>query len=768
MSKNRWVALGAIGAIAVGLVAVVERPAPGTSSPAPPDRHGRPLAFELNQGQTDPQVRFLARGQGYRAFVTPTGLTLSVDGQQALRFTPLNASPDPALTAFAPLPGKVNYLKRADPAGWLMDVPTFAQARAHDVYPGVDLVYYGADGQLEYDFVVAPGADPGAIRVAVAGGKPLALNDRGDLVIGSVVQRRPVAYQEAARGRRSVDAAYVLGPGNSFGLRLGAYDPSRPLVIDPVIAYSTYLGGSMGPLGDDEGDAIATDAAGNAYVTGRTASTDFPATAGLDTAIGGTDDAFVTKLSPAGAVLWSTYLGGTGFEQGYGIAYAATGTAVYVTGQTTSGDFPTPGGFDTTLGGAQDAFVTKLNAASGAVLWSTYLGGNVDDTGFGVAADSSGNALITGTTSSTTGLAAGGYDLTLTGASDAFVAKVLAAGGFAFATYVGGDGADTGSAIDIDGGGNAYVTGTADDPINFPLTSAFDPTLNGPSDAFVVSVSGAGALRYGSFLGGDGAETGFGIAVDAAGVAYVTGQTDSATGFPVTGGSDTTLGGAQDAFVTKISATPAIVWSTYFGGSGTDAGYAIDLDANGDPYIAGYTDSATGFPLAAAVDSTFVGGSEAFAAKLQAATSALLWSTFIGGDGDDQGYGIALTGTAAHVTGFTQSATGFPLVSAADSTLGGFSDGFVTKLAPDTTPPVCKIVGTTAGPPKQMFVSVQDTVGLAMITNVSVTNGTVFVPAFTVGTTSPIVVTATKSNQSLPTTWSFQAVDVDGNVKTCQ
>lgn len=766
MVKNRLVVGGMVAALAAGALAYVGPAVHGARSVAirPPD--GQPLAFELNQGQTDPRVKFLARGSGYRAFVTADGLTLNDIG-----FTPLGANANAAVTGLAPLDGKVNYVRGTDPAQWLANVPTFGQARAQDVYPGIDVVYYGADGQLEYDFVVAPAANPAAIRVAVSGARGLTLNGAGDLVVDTaarpLVQRKPVAYQEIDGARRTVDASYVLGADHSFGLRLGAYDLGRPLVIDPVIAYSTYLGGSTGGLGDDEGDAIAVDAAGNAYVTGRTASTNFPATAGLDVTLGGTDDAFVTKLSPAGAVLWSTYLGGTGFEQGFGVAFDTAGSAVYVTGNTTSADFPSTGGFDTTLGGAQDAFLTKLAAATGALTWSTYVGGTGDESGSAVAADASGNAFVTGQTGSATSIASGtGYDASLNGPTDAFIVKVSPAGALSFGTYVGGDADDQGLGVKVDSTGNVYITGATASSTSFPLVSAFDSTLNGSQDAFVVSVTNAGALRYGSYLGGDGDESGYGVAVAGSNL-FVTGFTSSGTGFPTVGGSDTFLGGTSDAFVTKISATPSIIWSTYLGGSADEAGFGIDVDASGAANVTGYTSSAD-FPLPGAVDATFAGTSEAFHTRLNGADSAVLSSTFLGGSGDDQGFGIAVNGNAIHITGFTNSASGFPLVAPADSTFGGISDGFVTKLTVDATPPTCMMTGIVAGPPKQQKVTVQDVgSGLATLRNFVLINAVVsysFVP----GTTSPVVVTAQKIDQSQPSRWSFEAVDREGNVKLCQ
>src|SRR3989454_590674 len=385
-----------------------------------------PLIFEANQGQTDPQVKFLSRGSGYTLFLTPTVAVLAlregasarnvVDGSPAakrergqplqgtvLRMKLLGANPTPGVTGVEELRGRSNYFIGNDPAKWRANVPTYAKVEYRDVYPGVNLVYYGNQRQLEFDFIVAPGADPQRIRLGVEGADRLDLDAQGDLVVqtgGAQVRlQQPHVYQMANGVRQEIESRYVLNDHHEVEIWVAAYDTHKPLVIDPTLAYSTYLGGT----GFDEGFGIAVDSLGQAYVTGVSASLDFPMTAGVfqPRFAGGSLDAFVTKLNPTGAALaYSTYLGGTGDENGFGVAVDGTGNA-YGTGLTISNlDFPTTAGAlqRSSAGGISDAFVTKLNAAGAALVYSTYLGGTGDENGFGIAVDATGNAYVTGIT----------------------------------------------------------------------------------------------------------------------------------------------------------------------------------------------------------------------------------------------------------------------------------------------------------------------------------------------------------------------------------
>jgi len=686
-----------------------------------------PLSFEANQGQTDRQVKFLSRGRGYTLFLTSNEAVLALrqheqrpeDGiapdldpkskTAVLRMKLAGANPAPAVEGVDELQGKSSYFIGNDPTKWRSSIPTYAKVEYREVYPGVNLVYYGNQGRLEYDFVVAPGADPKAITLAFEGGDSLAVDAQGDLLFktegGEIRVSKPLIYQEVGGMRQEISGRYVLNPKSKtenpqshwVGFQVAAYDSSRPLVIDPVLDYSTYLlsNGSVQPHG------IAVDAAGNAYVTGRTASSIFPpnlpTTAGaFQPSSGGGGDAFVTKLDPTGsALVYSTYLGGSSEDGSFGIAVDAAGNA-YVTGNTDSTNFPTTtGAFDTTLGSIRDAFVTKLDPTGSSLVYSTYLGGSLGlDEGFGIAADAAGNAYVTGKTSSTDfPTTLGAFNTTFSPGSDGFVTKLNPTGSaLVYSTFLSSS--DIGLGIAVDVAGNAYVTGITG--FNFPTTAgAFDTTHNGGIDAFVTKLDPLGsALLYSTYLGGSGTESDTRIAVDAAGNAYVTGHTDS-TNFPTTAGAFQTAssGGGGDAFVTKLDpAGSALVYSTYLGGSGLEIGFGIAVDALDNAYVTGVTTS-NNFPTTAGA---FLhnGAQDAFVTKLNPTGSALVYSTYLGGAVFDRGDGIAVDADGnAYVTGITQS-TNFPTTAGAfQPTFGGSGGGFVTKLAASNQPPVANAGG---------------------------------------------------------------------------
>jgi hypothetical protein len=681
-----------------------------------------PLSFEANLGQTDAQVQFMARGSGYALFLTPGEAVLSlqkpagsesspaarnsraaVAGPEAdgaasavLRMQVVGGNVDAPAAGLGELPGRVNYFLGNDPSRWHTDVPTYARVEYQGVYDGIDLAYYGNQNQLEYDFIVAPGADPGAITLGFAGADRLEIDTGGDLVVhaggGQVRQHQPVIYQDVGGVRQEIAGGYELKDGQQVGFRLGAYDTSRPLVIDPVLVYSTYLGGS----GLDLGNGIALDGLGGAYIAGRTSSAaNFPTTAGAFdmTYNGGVGDGFVTKLNSAGsALVYSSYLGGSFNDEGFGIAVDAAGSA-YVTGLTSSGNFPTtPGAFDTTHNGDNDAFVTKLDPAGSALLYSSYLGSGNTEHGLGIAVDGLGSAYVTGQTlSANFPTTPGAFDTTANGSFDLFVTKLNPAGSaLVYSTYLGGSFLDAGSGLQtglgmaVDGLGSAYVTGRTTS-VNFPTTpGAFDTTHNGGSDAFVTKLNPAGSapLAYSTFLGGSTDDFGVGIAVDASASAYVTGQASSAN-FPTTPGAfDTTNNGGFDAFVTKLNAAgSAPAYSTYLGGGTFDLGNGIAVDASGSAYVTGRTDSVN-FPTTADAFDTTLGGQDAFVTKLNPAGSApLVYSTYLGGTSREEGRGIALDPSGnAYVAGWTESVNFPTTADAFDTTFNGVSDAFVTKI----------------------------------------------------------------------------------------
>jgi beta-propeller repeat-containing protein len=647
------------------------------------------LSFEANQGQTAPQVKFLSRGDGYNLFLTSNEAVLAIGkGTQgaALKMKLTGANPEPKVAGESELPGKSNYLLGADQSQWRTNIVNYARVKYADVYPGVDLVYYGAGRQLEYDFIVAPGADPGHIKLSMEGAQGMRLDAQGDLTLsvgeGEIIQRKPVVYQEANGVKKEVAARYTLNEKRQVGFSIGKYDKSKPLVIDPVLVYSTLLGGA----GLDLARSIAVDEDGFAYVTGQTPSLNFPTTTGAFQPApggGGFVDAFVTKLNRAGsALVYSTYLGGGGEDSGEGIA-VSDGRA-HVTGSTESANFPiTTGAFQTTFSGGRDVFVTKLNRAGSALIYSTYIGGTDVDIAFEIALDIFGAAYVTGNTESANfPITTGAFQAIRNGSSDAFVTKLNEAGSaLDYSTYLGGAGTEVGNGVAVDYYGNAYVTGQTLSA-NFPTTAgAFKTTLGGVQDAFVTKLNQTGtASVYSTFLGGARSETGRGIAVDDSGNAYVTGQTSSPDFSTTTGAFQTTFGGIIDAFVTKLNqAGSALVYSTFLGGSSIDVGQGIDVDAIGRAHVTGSV-SSSNFPVTAdATQAAISGGTDAFVTKLNRAGSALRFSTFLGGDGTDSGESIEVKFGKIYVTG-TSSSTAFPTTAGAfqEANAGG-SDGFVAK-----------------------------------------------------------------------------------------
>jgi hypothetical protein len=683
-----------------------------------------PLSFEANQGQTDPRVRFFSRGHGYSLFLTSAEAVLALRAQTAragdsasqavLRMTLIGANPSARVSGMDELPGKSNYLAGHDRTHWRTGVPTYAKVSYEAIYPGVDLVYYGNGHHLEYDFIVAPGANPGTIALRFEGARDVVIDERGDLVLrvadSEIRQPKPVIYQEIDGARQQVEGRYVMIGTDKVGFDVAKYDVTRPLVIDPMLIYSTYLGGNNSDIG--QGVAVAMDSEGNAYITGSTAArllVDYPTTPGAFDRENVSGEAFVTKLNPTGsALVYSTFLGGNALDAGSGIAVDDDGHA-YVTGGTQSADFPTtPGAFDTSFNGGSDAFVTKLNRDGSDVVYSTYLGGSGmdnDEMGSGgIAVDRRGQAFVAGTTGSidfpTTKRAFQGEN---GGLRDAFVTKLNRRGSsLIYSTYLGGVGDDRGRGIALPGGddrdvrGVASVTGVTDSN-NFPTTRwAFQRMPGGLSDAFVTKLDRRGSdLEYSTYLGGTNRDHGFDIAVDWFGQAFVTGGTASLD-FPTTKGAfQRENAGGFDAFVTKL--TPGgswLVYSTYLGGTADEntdllvrrnAGIAIDLF--GEAYVTGVTGGAA-FPITAnAVQPMYGGANDVFVTRLNWRGSALRYSTFLGGTGPEFGAGIALDGDhhkrdsrPAYVTGGTASPN-FPTTEGAyDETHGGNFDAFVTKL----------------------------------------------------------------------------------------
>jgi hypothetical protein len=686
--------------------------APTPSSTAPrkvrlDSQYGQtPLAFEENRGQTDPAVRFLAREPGFLLFLTDREAVVklvpargSASGPTALRMAfESGAGGNPV--GSDRLPQTSNYFVGNDPSRWRTGVPSFQTVRYPGVYPGVDLIYHGERRQLEFDLVVAPGADPRRIVLDIDGADAARRDSEGSLVLatagGDFRLVRPTIYQESPGGRQEISGEYVVLPNRAghrrVAVTIGSYDPSRPLVIDPELRYSTYLGGA----GDDFATGIAVDAAGNAFVTGITYSTEFPGVGAgsLQRTNHGDGVAFVTKINPAGtAIVYSTFLGGSGGEDGGTIAVDAGGNA-YVVGSTYSTDFPILHALQAHNAGNADAFVAKIDPSGSALVYSTYLGGGDFDFGDGIAIDSSGNVYLTGDTTSKNfpGTADSPIQSSVAsgGKYHGWAAKIDAAGSaIVFSTYLGGSGTDDGYGIAVDGSRNVYVTGqtTSHDFVGAsggPIQGA----IGGSYDVFVTKIDASGAaLAYSAFFGGSGEDYGYSIALDSNRNAYVTGGTASPN-FPKAGSNPIQShygGGAEDAFVAKIDATgTAIVYSTYLGGSGEDYGGGIAVDSAGIAYVAGSTAS-SGFPgtSGSAIQPARAGGLDAFVTAINPAGTAILFSTYFGGD--DSAEGLALgPGRSVYIVGQSSSSD---LHGASSSPIqphlaGGVQgDAFVAKIA---------------------------------------------------------------------------------------
>lgn len=740
-----------------------------------------PLSFEANQGQTDSRVKFLSRRSGYTLFLTSNEAVLALRRRSAirtdsvlangqlptmrdrnqlrrtllpapkllasdveppdsdpvsqapavLRMKLVGANPNPKVEGLEMLPGKSNYFIGNDPKKWHTNVPNYAKVKCKDVYPGIDLAYYGNDGRLEYDFVISPGVDPRAIILAVDGAvapvsppadnaavgtPPLQIDPSRDLLIstdaGEVRVHKPVVYQPVARpsrrhagetpslqltnsksqiqNRKSVDGGFLLLDANRVGFEVSNYDRSLPLIIDPVLSYSTYLGGS----GGDFGRALALDSSGDVYVAGSTESPDFPALNAYDSDFGGgmcgdspCTDAFVTKLASSGTELvYSTFLGGAGGDGALGLAVDAAGSAV-VTGHTGSSDFPTTEGAlqlakagpscDLSREGCGDVFVTKLNSAGDHLVCSTYLGGSEDDGGHRIAVDSSGSAYLFGTTSSPDFPTVNPLQAQYGGQIDVFIAKLNATGSnLIYATYIGGTQWDAGYPGDIvvDVTGNVYVGGWTTSA-DFPTTpGAFQTEFAGAGlydligDAFVLKLNPSGsALIYSTYLGGSGADPGDTLAVDSSGNAYIGGWTSSID-FPTTPGSvapahaggvgcpDENAIQCWDGFLAKLNATgSALVYSTHLGGTDMDQVDGVVADSVGNAYVSGIS-SSLDLPTRNAFQSTNAGLSDGFVMMLDA-RGTLVYFTYIGGSDHDDTFALAVdTWGSLYVTGSTCSA----------------------------------------------------------------------------------------------------------------
>ncbi|HEV2220118.1 MAG TPA: SBBP repeat-containing protein [Casimicrobiaceae bacterium] len=696
--------------------------------------YGRlPMLFEPLEDPTGAGLRYIARGSGYRAaisrrgaqiaFPAPAGQDSRTPAANALTVVEIafaNADARASIRGLDAQSTRIHHLRSRSGDSDRTDVATYTRVAIDAVYPGIDAIFYGSAHGLEYDLIVAPGADPSRVRLRIDGITGMEVVDGGDLRLdtgrAAMMLHQPVAYQERDGAREHVESGYVLGTGNVVGIRVGPYDRSRRLVIDPVVSYATYLGGSL----TETGVAVAVDTDGNAYVTGFTMSPDFPTLSAWDRSLGKRNDTdvFVAKLNPTGSgLVYATYLGGaTGIDRGIGIAVDASGSA-YVTGTTSVGDFPvTAGAYQqaTPLGGT---FIAKLAPAGNALVYSTYLAGAKVAS---IAVDRTGSALVTGTASASFATTVNALQRTLPpGLTEGgFVLKLDPAGSAArYATFLPGNGANQGNAIAVDRQGNAYVAGWTT-AVDFPSIDAFQPALKGQRDGFVVKLDPAGSrIIYSTYLGGLLDDAINAIAVDAEGNAYVAGETYSSD-FPSLDAFQPRKSGFRlvnsslgNAFVAKIDATgTGLRYSSFLGGEictsycqslfglqqfPGDAAYGIAVDDAGHAYVTGLAQTYT-FPLvdSAAPRKQQDNQDSAFVAKVSASGASLLFSTFVRtgyGHTDSKvtpippgsAAGVA-TGAdgAAYVTGETDGTGQFQPTPGAFQTINGGSQGaYVVRFA---------------------------------------------------------------------------------------
>ena len=639
------------------------------------------ITFEPNVGQATAATKYIARSGSYRLDLAADSSRLALKnahGGSTLRLSLIGANRSAMWSQSEQLPTRANYFRGKTKTDWHTDIPTFARVREHNLYPGIDLVYYGSGNRLEYDFVVAPHADIRNIRMRYSGAESARIAATGNLILhtahGDVTQHKPVIYQTGASGREEVAGAFALARNGEISFQIGKYDRSRELTIDPTISFASYLGGR----GSDQGNAIAVDTNGNTYLVGSTTS-------------GSSDSDFLLrKYSPTGTQIYLADFGGSGDDFGNTIRVDSTGS-VYVGGRTSSDDFPMVNAFQSKRAGGADAFLLRVNPAGNAFVFSTYIGSSADDFISAIAIDSQGAVYATGTTGGSFPSSLGSFQPSNKGGLDAFAIKFDNQGNGVYSTLLGGGSDDEGRGIAVDSNGVAYVTGTTLSD-SFPqVNTIYQNSRHGGVDAFVSAVQANGNnLNYSTFLGGGLSDFGYAVAVDSSNAVYVAGKTAS-TDFPTTGTSyqKNYAGGDNDIFVAKFQPGKAdVVYVTYIGSGGSDEGFALAVDAAGAAFVTGDTDSDR-YPVTSdATQARRNGSREAVFTKLNAQGNALVFSTYLGGANNDIGYGVALDPAGnAYLTGITSS-TDFPATQGAFQTQaggGGNADAFFIKYQFATT-----------------------------------------------------------------------------------
>ena len=701
------------------------------------DVEGLSLSFVPNVGQTDSKVQFQTHGKGGTLFFTLDEVVLSLDSPTnnteplaigdidgrvlaassdqeedasltVVRLGFEGASPSSEITGGEKLTGIVNYFIGNDPDRWHTNIPTYQGITYNNLYQGIDLYYDGTVGTLKGTYTIDGGVDPSVIRWRYEGAESVSLDkETGNLLIKTtddeqtIVEKAPIAWQEVKERKVTVSASYNIIDDGTVGFALGDYDSSLPLTIDPILEYSTYLGGG----GFDFAQGIAVDSLGNAYVTGRTVSADFPTANALQINLGGISDAFVSKLDSTGSsFIYSTYLGGSigserGSEIGRDIAVDSSGNA-FITRVTGSSDFPTMNPAQAANRGNLNAFITKLNSTGSSLIYSTYLGGSSSESGSSIGLDSNGNVYVGGVTTSFDFPTINAVQGSPGSPQDGFITKLNPTGStFLYSTFFGGSRNEGVADIAVDSLGNAYITGATSSG-DFPTVNPFqlaNGNIASYQDAFVAKLNSAGsAIIYSTYLGGNRQDSGSGIAVDESENVYITGRTESFD-FPVANALQSTCpplsrGLCSDAFVTKFNSNgSALIYSTYLGGTGSEFGRSVEVDIDNNAYISGQTDS-NDFPLVDSIQ-PFRGiperSTDIFITKLDSLGSSILFSSYLGGTKSDTGHDVAIDDSGnIYIAGITTSSN-FPVVNALQPIFGdGVADAFVAKINPavDNTP----------------------------------------------------------------------------------
>ena len=684
-----------------------------------------PVGFELYKNNTGSipgsKDRYVSRGNNYALFLTPSEAVVTLAANQnisnrenkpatnsVLHMQYLGANKSAKLNGQDDFGSKSHYYIGNDPSKWVKDVTRYGKVQYKDLYPGIDLVFYGNQSELEYDFIVAPGVDPDIIRLGFSGADKLSLNQQGDLLIrtpaGIVLQKKPLVYQTRNGQKEIIAGSYALLDNYTIGFDLGSYDHSLPLIIDPVLYYTTYIGGSD----QDNGTRIAIDQQGYIYITGYTFSTDFPSGAVLGSDI----STFVTKLTPDGtSVVFSLYLGGSGVDRGRDIAIGDDGN-IYIIGETTSLDFPVLASAPQSQNnGGTDVFLSVLSPGGNHLHYSTYYGGSGYDAGHGIALGNNDAVYLTGETwSNDLAITKGAFDTSCGSGTtcvtnqnyDAFFAVLdVLNSNIVYSTYLGGSSDDKGHAVAVDlTTGYGYIAGQTNssefprlNPI-LPITSFSGDNLDGFLTVIDPALTGRSSLVYSTLIGGQNEDVVDSITLDTEGNAYIFGYTNSID-FPVKNAYQPYLRGETDSFIAKINPAattgPAsLIYSTYLGGSGAELAYGVAVDEFNRAYIVGTT-SSVDFPTVAAFQTENAGGVDAFVATVGVNGNALTYASYLGGSGDETGSGIAVASDGTTYIVGDSASTNLPAsLMLAQSTINENVDtinAFVAKITrPEVTP----------------------------------------------------------------------------------